>query len=219
MITEPGREPAVVRRSTSAILPAISREAPSSAIRAATGSPSARPMASPILIASETEPRTVATPVLRRRQGVIGRAGGAPELDGRGSFQAFPSSLPETVQRMRRLPRSSVITAGLGEMPARCIVTWVTREKRVPCRRRPRWEGPAAGPGDRQQPLPPPISPAMSAANPAASQEPPGDRGGGRPRPVFHLLDADRGSADAAARHDQVIVRQFHPGPSAGPGP
>ncbi len=64
-----------------------------------------------------------------------------------------------------RLPRSSVITAGLGEMPASCMVTCGTSGKARPM--------PSASTMGRcmaaaqvmgSMPFPPPISPAMSAA-------------------------------------------------------
>ena len=121
-------------------------------------------MASPILIASETESRTVAP---RACSAVIENSveDAAPPNSTAAARSRRSIQWPEMVWKMTRLPRSSVITAGLGEMPARCMVTWGTSGKA-----RPMPSASATGSPIRaaqeigSRPFEPPISAAMSAA-------------------------------------------------------
>ena len=72
---------------------------------------------------------------------------------------------PEIVRNTTRLPRSSVTTAGLGEIPARCMVTCGTSGKARPMPSASTSGSPIrAAQATGSMPFPPPISPAMRAA-------------------------------------------------------
>jgi hypothetical protein len=164
MITEPRTKPLVVRRSTSMTFPATSRNAPISAMSAATGSDWAAPSASPILIASEIEFLMVPS----RACATVSEYSVDAALPPNSTAAARSSrsiQCPEMVRKAIRFPRSSVITAGLGEIPARCMATWGTSGKARPM--------PSASSTGRPiraaqemgtRPLEPPISAGISAA-------------------------------------------------------
>ena len=154
----------MVCRSTSATFPPTRRNAPISAISASTGLPVASSTAPPIRMASDTEFRTVAV-----RACAAVRVNSVDEAAPPNSTAAARSrrsiQCPEMAWNRTRLPRSSVITAGLGEIPASCMVTCGTSGKARPI--------PSASTSGRpiraaqvigSTPFPPPISPAISAA-------------------------------------------------------
>src|SRR5262249_22093626 len=162
--TLPRTNPLVVCRSTSSTFPVTSWNAPISAIRAATGLLVAPTSASPILIAFETEFRTVAPRACAAvsENSVEDAAPPNPTAAARSrrSIQG-----PEIVRNTTRLPRSSVITAGLTGIPARCMVTCGTSGNARPIPSASTTGSPIrAAQVMGSRPFPPPISMAISAA-------------------------------------------------------
>ena len=130
----------------------------------ATGSPAARVIASPILIASDTEFLTVA-PRACRAVSVNSVEDAAPPNSSAADRSRRSIHWPEIVRNTIRFPRSSVITAGLGEIPASCIVTCGTSGKARPMPSASATGRPmAAAQATGSTPFPPPISLAISAA-------------------------------------------------------
>src|ERR1022692_3956046 len=112
-------------------MPVTRRKAPISAIRASTGLPSALATACTTLIASDTEFRTVA-PRACATVSEYSVEHAAPPNSTAAARSSRSIQSPEMVWNTIRLPRSSVITAGLGEIPARCMVTCGTSGKARP---------------------------------------------------------------------------------------
>jgi len=153
----------VVRRSTSVTLPRTRANPPVAAISAAIGS-AAAVIASPILIASETVPRTVA-PRACSAVIVYSAATADPPNSTAAARASHSSHAPDIARRTITLPRSSVITYGLGEIPARCMVTCGTSGKARPMPSASTTGSPirpAQQTGSR--PFDPPISAGMKAA-------------------------------------------------------
>ena len=165
--------------------------------------------ASPIRIASDTEFRTVASRACAAvSENSVDEA--APPNSTAAARSRRSIQCPEMAWKMTRLPRSSVITAGLGEIPASCMVTCGNlREGASHSVRVDHGKAHPRRPGDRQHAVP--------AADLAGHQR-------GHPAPgqvlqmvaealafvaVLDLLHADRGGTDPAARHDQGVIRQF----------
>ena len=163
MTTEPRINPPATSLRTSSTLPPTSRKAPAAAITAATGLSAAFATASPILIACDTEPRTVAS---RACAAVSGKSAACPNPPNSAAAARSRRSTqsPEIARKTTTLPRSSVITAGHGEIPASSMVTCETRGKARPMPSASTTGSPIrAAQATGSRPLPPPISPAMSA--------------------------------------------------------
>src|SRR6266581_2883945 len=186
--TEPRTKPLVVRRSTSEIFPVTRRNAPMSAIRASTGLSWAPATACPILIASETEPRTVAS---RAWLAVIVYSvdAAAPPNSTAAARASRSIQCPVIARKTIRLPRSSVITHGLTSMPANSIVTCGTSGNARPIPSASTTGSPMrVAQAIGSSPFDPPIPAALVA--------------------VPDLLDVHGRGADPPARHDQRVRRQ-----------